>query len=121
MAAIGTFDIWLRRQAEMRDGRELDRKRTLERLIAWMDAHAAGFEIGSIAIIGSITRPFAFHQNSDIDLGLTCKDAALCDRFAAAIERALCRSVDTVDLDTCRFAAAALEEAIWWTPFVSAS
>jgi predicted nucleotidyltransferase len=115
-ASVGTFDIWLRREAAKREAAESVRRRTLERLAAWLDSNAARFGVGRVAIFGSITRPYGFGARSDIDLALSCGDARLRDLFASAVEQDIGRAVDTVPLDECRFAPAIAEEAVWWTP-----
>lgn len=100
------FDTSLWQQALARKKRESEdnRKTTLQRVLDIVVTYFSGREVSAVYLCGSLLRPGAFDERSDIDIavaGLSQESR----RVAAELEELLGREVDLIELENCRFRA----------------
>lgn len=115
------FALWDAAIKRRRAANEVERQRVLADLLAWLDAHAAEYELDQVWILGSLTSPGRFGAHSDVDLALAADPNLQQFRLAAVLSLALDRDVDVILLDACHFAAWILEEGMVWIPSESAA
>ncbi len=102
------------RDEEIARRREDLRVETLSRLRALLAEKLPGREIW---VFGSLIRPGAFRENSDVDLALREEPAEISTyRLQSLLEEELGRPVDVVILPESRFAETILREGQRWTP-----
>ena len=68
-----------------------------------------------IFLFGSVTRPYAFHEHSDVDIAFINEPKESCYRLQAKIEEAIHHPVDLVILSECRFREKIEREGEVWT------
>ncbi|MGH9837869.1 MAG: nucleotidyltransferase family protein [Blastocatellia bacterium] len=87
---------------------------TLLRLRLFLERMLPGREVW---VFGSVIRPGAFRENSDVDLALREEPADISSyRLQSLLEEALGRPVDVILLPESRFAETILREGQRWTP-----
>jgi len=102
------------RDEETAQRREDLRAETLSRLRSLLERILPGREVW---VFGSVIRPGAFRENSDVDLALREEPAEISRyRLQSLLEEALGRPVDVVLLPESRFAETILREGQRWTP-----
>ena len=100
---------------------EKERQALLQRVMQWLDDHALEYGIHSAYIFGSLSQPYRFHANSDIDLAVEQINAT--DLFAVIgfLSEAMGRDVDVVQLEKCHFGERIRQTGIQWTATNSSS
>jgi len=111
------FDTYLLDQAlaRRREAQEHSRRHMLDRVLRLLDEMGPQCNIHHAYIFGSVTRPYRFSEDSDVDIAV---EPVPPEQFFAAIGAfalALGREVDLIELDKCPFAHRILEEGIEWT------
>ena len=72
------------------------------------------YGIETAYIFGSATRPYKFHQNSDVDLGVEEIDPIAHFSAISLLSAYLEREVDIIRLDSCHFAHRIRSTGILW-------
>ncbi len=93
---------------------EKGRQALLQKVMQWLDDHGLEYGIRSAYVFGSLSQPYRFHPNSDIDLAVEQIHAA--DLFAVIgfLSEAMGRDVDVVQLQTCHFGNQIKQTGIQW-------
>jgi predicted nucleotidyltransferase len=94
---------------------ERDRVSLLEKTCQWLERYAATYGIDRAYLFGSITRPYRFHPNSDIDIAVETIDSESHFLAISFLAEYLGREVDIILLKHCHFARRIQEEGILWT------
>jgi predicted nucleotidyltransferase len=101
------------RDEETARRREDLRLQTLSRLRSLLERMLPGREVW---VFGSVIRPGAFRESSDVDLALREEPAEISSyRLQSLLEEGLGRPVDVVLLPESRFAETILREGQRWT------
>ncbi len=99
---------------ELARRREDLRLKTLSRLRSLLEKILPGREVW---VFGSVIRPGAFRESSDVDLALREEPAEISSyRLQSLLEEGLGRPVDVVLLPESRFAETIIREGQRWTP-----
>ena len=93
--------------------RERDRRATLARLLDLLAT--APVALSDAIVFGSILRPGAFHDRSDVDVAIPSVAPRCYFELKSHLEDDLCREVDLVELDRCHFAASIARDGLPWT------
>jgi len=105
--------ILQRRAAARAERREQLRQETRQRLRQSLEVLLRGEKV---LVFGSLTRPYQFHEGSDVDVALFAEP---CQRsvfaLAGELEEQVGCPVDVILLDRCRFKAKVLREGEVWT------
>ena len=112
MAARFSTEVLDRALARKRRARERHRQAALARLLDLLAA--SPIALPDATIFGSILRPGAFHEQSDVDLAIPLVAPRCYFELKSYLEDGLCRAVDLVDRDGCHFAAAIEREGLPW-------
>ncbi len=99
--------------AQERRERECRRQATLGRLLDLLAA--SPIALPSATVFGSILRPGAFGDQSDVDLAIPPVAPRCYFELKSYLEDDLCREVDLVELDRCHFAASIARDGLPWT------
>ena len=99
--------------AQKRRERERDRRDTLARLPDLLAS--APIALSDAIVFGSILRPGAFHDRSDVDIAIPSVAPRCYFELKSHLEDDLCREVDLVELDRCHFAASIARDGLPWT------
>ena len=112
-----TFDTHLLDQALVQRAThfESDRQATLAKISIMLQALGPCYGIERAWIFGSVTRPYRFTEDSDIDLAVEQIEPADFFNAISAFSRYLGREVDLVELQKCHFAHRICERGILWT------
>ena len=103
------------RDEETARRREDLRRKTLSQLLSLLERMLPGQEVW---VFGSVIRPGAFRENSDVDLALREEPAGISRyRLQSLLEEALGRPIDIILLPESRFAETILMEGQRWTPY----
>lgn len=101
--------------SDRRSQNEQERQILLKKTKEWLTQNANQYGIDTVYIFGSVTRPYYFHQHSDIDLAVEeieqnnfCLVISLLSTFVA-------REVDIIQLRKCHFADKIRQMGILWT------
>ena len=98
------FSIWERNLARKEEESEKLRHSVLVRLDEALKALSEKYCWTEIFIFGSVTREGAFHDDSDVDIGIEGLNPLDHYAFVADISSLLERDVDVVLLEECGFA-----------------
>ncbi|MDD9987228.1 MAG: nucleotidyltransferase domain-containing protein [Spirochaetaceae bacterium] len=112
MSARFSTEVLDRALRQKRKERERRRQDTLARLLDLLPA--APIALPEATIFGSILRPGAFDDRSDVDLAIPPVAPRSYFDLKSYLEDGLCRVVDLVDLDGCHFAAAIARDGLKW-------
>ncbi|MGL4502622.1 MAG: nucleotidyltransferase family protein, partial [Planktothrix sp.] len=93
---------------------EQERQTLLNQTLQWLDEFGANYGIKKAYIFGSVTRPYKFHDQSDIDIAVEQINAKDFCSVIGFISEALAREVDVVPLNQCHFANRIREQGIVW-------
>jgi predicted nucleotidyltransferase len=101
---------------EKRDKRETLRKKVLAEIFEALDSLYVRVKFDEAFLFGSVTRPYAFNETSDVDIGfLNLKDEDFFSSISFLSER-LGRDVDVVQLESVEgLRQKVLKGAISWT------
>ena len=113
MAARFSTEGLDRALAQKRRQRERDRRDTLARLLDLLAT--APVALSDATIFGSIVRPGAFHDRSDVDVAIPPVAPRCYFELKGYLEDGLCREVDLVERDRCHFAASIARDGLPWT------
>ncbi|MGC8602617.1 MAG: nucleotidyltransferase family protein [Desulfomonilaceae bacterium] len=108
------FSIWERNLARKAEEREKLRQTVLVQLDEALKVLSEKYSWTEIFIFGSITRKGAFHDGSDVDIGIEGLDPLDHYAFVADISSFLERDVDVVILEECGFADRIKEKGLKW-------
>jgi uncharacterized protein len=108
------FSVWERNCARKRKEREKLRQLAIARLDKALEVLSEKYSWNGIFIFGSVTREGAFHENSDIDVGIEGLDPLQHHEFVGELSRLLERDVDVVLLEECGFADRIKEKGLKW-------
>lgn len=112
MAARFSTEVLDRALVRARRERERYRQATLARLLDLLAA--SPIALPSATVFGSILRPGAFGDRSDVDLAIPPVAPRCYFELKTYLEDGLCRAVDLVDRDGCHFAAAITRDGLQW-------
>ena len=112
MSARFSTEVLDRALRQKRKERERRRQDTLARLLDLLPA--APIALPEATIFGSILRPGAFDDRSDVDVAIPPVAPRSYFELKSYLEDGLCRLVDLVDLDGCHFAAAITRDGLQW-------
>lgn len=90
--------------AQQRAERELERQQLLVRVLRLLDERAVAFGIQEAYVFGSLTIPYRFSPQSDVDIGVEQIEPTKFIEAMAEFSLVLGRDVDLVELDKCHFA-----------------
>lgn len=95
---------------------EQDRQFLLKKTQKWLNEYGKKYGIDHAYIFGSVTTPYRFNHQSDIDLAV--ENINLDDFFLviSLLSEYLEREVDIVQLKHCHFADRIRQTGILWTP-----
>lgn len=101
---------------ERRNRRESLRKETLHKIFEALDSLYERVRFDKAFLFGSVTEPYAFYENSDIDIGfLGLRDEDFFFAISFLSER-LGRDVDVLQLESAdKLSKKVLREVINWT------
>ena len=108
------FSIWERNLARKEEEREKLRQTVLVRLDEALKVLSEKYSWEEIFIFGSITCKGAFHDGSDVDVGIEGLNPLDHYAFVADISSLLERDVDVVILEECGFADRIKEKGQKW-------
>ncbi|MEW6540418.1 MAG: nucleotidyltransferase domain-containing protein [Bacillota bacterium] len=111
--AVTQFDtsLWRAAIAKKNLKREAYRRRKLAQLRRQLADYFARKKVARVYVIGSIVRPGAFDETSDIDIAvLGLKEDYL--RVSSELEALVERELDLIELEYCRFAAEVEREGL---------
>lgn len=97
-----------------REALEARRRRLLERVVAYLDDHHDQFGVKRAVLFGSVTRPYRFRSDSDIDVAVEGVPREKFFSLMAALTAELGREVDLHELETLRFRERVEKEGIPW-------
>ena len=109
------FSIWERNLARKEEKREELRHSFLLKLDKSLEALSEKYSWKEIFIFGSITRNGAFHENSDVDIGIEGLGPLRHYAFVGEISGLMERDVDVVLLEECGFADRIKEKGLKWS------
>ena len=112
MAGRFSTEVLDRALRQKRKEQERRRQATLARLLDLLAA--APIALPEATIFGSILRPGAFDERSDVDLAIPPVAPRSYFKLKSHLEDGLCRLVDLVDLDGCHFAGAITRDGLQW-------
>ncbi|MEG3436474.1 nucleotidyltransferase domain-containing protein [Pannus brasiliensis CCIBt3594] len=107
--------------ADRRERRERERQFLLERAKQWLDEFSDEYGIETAYLFGSVTRPYRFHDDSDVDLAVEQIDMEGYFTAISELSTYLERDVDIIQLDRCFFADRIRQTGILWTKTPSPS
>lgn len=96
--------LWQLTLARKKQEKEAKREAKLQQVLEIVAAYFSGRDVSSVYLCGSLLRPDAFDDRSDIDVavsGLSEEGR----RVAAELEELIGREVDLIELENCRFRA----------------
>jgi predicted nucleotidyltransferase len=99
---------------DRREKCEQERQKLLEKTQTWLGLFAAEYGIETAYIFGSVTRPYQFHQNSDVDLAVEEIDSLAHFPAISLLAAYLGREVDIIKLDSCHFADRIRSTGMLW-------
>ena len=108
------FSIWERNLARKEQDREKLRQTVLVRLDEALKVLSEKYSWEEIFIFGSMTCKGAFHDGSDVDVGIEGLNPLDHYAFVADISSLLERDVDVVILEECGFADRIKEKGQKW-------
>ena len=113
----GTFDfsIWEHNLARKKEENEGLRHSVLLKLDKSLKALSKKYSWKEIFIFGSVIRNGAFHENSDVDIGIEGLDPLKHYAFVGEISGLMERDVDVVVLEECGFAERIKEKVLKWS------
>jgi len=94
--------------------REKQRLLTIEKVFSVIDHLSGEMALDEIYLFGSVTKPFRFSEESDIDLACTGLKDRHFFKLMSAISRATGHDVDIVQLENHRLADKIKREGIKW-------
>ena len=112
MAARFSTAVLDRALAKERRERERRRQATLGRLLDLLAA--SPIALPDATIFGSILRPGAFVDQSDVDLAIAPVAPRCYFELKSYLEEGLRRTVDLVDRDGCHFADSIARDGLQW-------
>lgn len=93
---------------------EQQRQTLLKKTLYWLDEFGLKYGIKKAYIFGSVTQPYKFHSQSDIDIAVEEINAKDFFSVIGFISEALVRDVDVVQMNQCHFAHRIREQGIVW-------
>ena len=99
---------------DRREKCEQERQQLLQKTQAWLEEFACEYGIETAYIFGSVTRPYKFRQNSDVDLAVEEIDPIAHFSAISLLSAYLEREVDIIKLDSCHFAHRIRSTGILW-------
>lgn len=108
-----TYDtsIWKNALARQKEKREVLRTTVLSNTIHTLQSYFSGKRVLAVYLCGSILRPGAFDEDSDIDIAVAgLQENTL--RVSADLEELLNRDIDLIELEHCRFREAIEKEGM---------
>jgi len=108
------FSVWERSCARKSEEREKSRQFALARLDKALSVLSEKYSWNGIFIFGSVAREGAFHENSDVDIGIEGLDPLQHHEFVGELSRLLERDVDVVLLEECGFGDRIKEKGLKW-------
>jgi predicted nucleotidyltransferase len=94
--------------------REEERQTLLAKTQQWLDENGVEYGIDRAYIFGSVTRPYKFHPDSDVDIAVENIDPKQHFDAISILAYYLGREVDIILLKNCHFAHRIREEGILW-------
>lgn len=94
---------------------ESKRKYLLEKTLHWLDSYGSEYGIDSAYVFGSVTQPYRFTDNSDIDVAVTTIKPESYFLVISLLMTELETDVDVIQLHRCHFAEKIQKEGILWT------
>lgn len=98
------------KEKKEKEEREEERKKCLEKTLAVLKNEFENSET-EVYLVGSITRPFAFTRQSDIDIVIKNYHGFLFDLWPK-LENAIGRTVEVILFEQCHFADFVLKEGL---------
>ena len=108
------FSVWEKNSARKSEEREKSRQFVLERLDKALRVLSEKYVWHGIFLFGSVTREGAFHENSDVDIGIEGLDPLQHHEFVGELSRLLERDVDVVLLEECGFGDRIKKKGLKW-------
>ncbi|MBO0348196.1 nucleotidyltransferase domain-containing protein [Phormidium pseudopriestleyi FRX01] len=93
---------------------EQERQILLRKTIQWLDEFGSKYGIKKAYIFGSVTQPYKFHSQSDIDIAVEEINSEDFFSVIGFISEALARDVDVIQMNQCHFAHRIREKGIVW-------
>jgi uncharacterized protein len=109
------FSIWERSHSRKIKEREELRHSVLSRLNGALEILSDQYSWTEVFIFGSVIRKGAFHENSDVDIGIQGLYPLRHYAFVGELSGLLERDVDVVLLEECGFADRIKEKGLKWS------
>ncbi|MCW3491148.1 nucleotidyltransferase family protein [Dethiobacter alkaliphilus] len=94
--------VWQRALTEKKKQNEALRSSLLHKAVPLLKQYFVDKEVAAVFLCGSILKPYAFDQDSDIDIAAAgLKENVL--RVAADLEALLDWEIDLIELENCHF------------------
>jgi hypothetical protein len=100
--------------ARRREDNEAQRLATLKRAIHWLETEGEQYGIHEAYLFGSVTHPYRFTSNSDVDVAIEQFNPEDFFVAMAALSETLECDVDLVDLSKCHFAHRIRQQGMVW-------
>ncbi|MBD2072307.1 nucleotidyltransferase domain-containing protein [Leptolyngbya sp. FACHB-671] len=97
-----------------REDNEAQRLATIEQAIHWLETEGEQYGINEAYLFGSVTRPYRFTDNSDVDVAVEQFNPEDFFVAMAALSETLERDIDLVDLSKCHFAHRIRQQGMVW-------
>lgn len=101
--------------AEKRSQQEQERQFLLEKTRQWLNHNGTEYGIKTAYIFGSVTRPYRFRPQSDIDVAVEQINPDLFFQMISELYTKMGREVDVIELHKCHFSHKIREQGILWT------
>jgi uncharacterized protein len=108
------ISVWERNLARKNEEREKLRQAVLSGLNEALNVLSEKYSWDEIFIFGSVTREGAFHENSDVDIGIEGLDPLQHHEFVGELSMLVERGVDVVLLEECGFGDRIKEKGLKW-------
>ena len=100
--------------ARRRQENEQMRLRLMELTLQWLQDQAESYGIDRAYLFGSLTRPYRFRADSDVDVAVEQVNPERFFEAIASLSEAVERDVDLIELAKCHFADRVRQQGVQW-------